>query len=315
MEPHSNVTASAALEVHDVVSKETDVATSDGRARLFNVTLVTADVRRLAAFWSGALGYAHVEAGDDLVRLAAPTAAGPDLLVLRSAQPASSAGRVHLDLAAADVVGEVQRLVGLGASLADGGTVGSPVWRTGNGISWVVLVDPDGNEMCLGGLPLRESASAPVEDVVLAAATPQDAAELLVLQRCCWVDEAIANDTLEVAALYETLNDLQAWMTRWTTWCARRQRRLVGAVRARRSGRAWEIGRLMVAPDLAGHGLGRWLLGVAEAAAPDDVDAIELCTGARSRRNIRTYELAGYGISPLPAPAGAVRLVKPRHGR
>ena len=54
----------------------------------------------------------------------------------------------------------------------------------------------------------------------------------------------------------------------------RRPGRLVGAVRGRvRPGdaRVWEIGRLMVAPDLQGRGLGRALLAFAESAAPDVV--------------------------------------------
>ena len=90
---------------------------------------------------------------------------------------------------------------------------------------------------------------------------PEDAAELLVLQRCCWVDEALANDTLDIAALHETLDDVRAWLDEWSTWCVRIAGRLVGAVRARRFGESWEIGRLMVAPDMGGQGLGRWLLG------------------------------------------------------
>ncbi len=62
-------------------------------------------------------------------------------------------------------------------------------------------------------------ASLGAEDVVswphgrrLAAATEHDAAELLVLQRCCWVQEAVVNDTLEIPALHETLEDVRAWL-------------------------------------------------------------------------------------------------------
>ena len=50
---------------------------------------------------------------------------------------------------------------------------------------------------------------------------------------------------------------------------ARSAGRLVGAVRGRRSrATAWDIGRLMVAPDLAGRGLGRELLERIEAPRP-----------------------------------------------
>jgi GNAT superfamily N-acetyltransferase len=157
---------------------------------------------------------------------------------------------------------------------------------------------------------VADSDLTPVAGVVLTPASRDDAPELLVLQRCCWVEEAIANDTLDIAALHESLDDLKAWLDEWATWCARASGRLVGAVRARRESSTWEIGRLMVAPDLAGQGLGRWLLRFAESQAPDDVDSITLFTGARSTRNIGIYERAGFRLSSEPSPPNAVRLVK-----
>jgi GNAT superfamily N-acetyltransferase len=152
----------------------------------------------------------------------------------------------------------------------------------------------------------------PIEGAELRPAGPDDAAELLVLQRCCWVDEAIANGMLDIAALHDSLDGVRAWIEEWSTWCVRVGPRLVGAVRAKRVGNVWEIGRLMVAPDLAGRGLGGWLLRYAEAEAPDDVETIALFTGARSTRNIGMYERAGFRRTGAPAPPGAVSLVKPR---
>ena len=160
--------------------------------------------------------------------------------------------------------------------------------------------------------PPSASPSLPLEGAELRLAVDADAAELLVLQRCCWVEEAIANETLDIVALHESLDDVRRWMAEWTTWCVRIGGRLVGVVRARREGTVWEIGRLMVAPDLAGRGLGRWLLGIADAAAPDDVDVISLFTGAKSTRNIAIYERAGFRRTGVAAPPGAVGLVKPR---
>jgi tRNA (guanine37-N1)-methyltransferase len=153
----------------------------------------------------------------------------------------------------------------------------------------------------------------PIHGATIRRALAVDAPELLVLQRCCWVDEAIANDTLDIQALHETLEDVRAWIDVWTTWCVRADGRLVGAVRGRREGSTWEIGRLMVAPDLAGKGLGGWLLRFAEAEAPADVESITLFTGARSARNIALYERSGFVRTLAPAPPGAVQLVKDRH--
>jgi tRNA (guanine37-N1)-methyltransferase len=161
-------------------------------------------------------------------------------------------------------------------------------------------------------MPASAPDDPPVEGAEVRRAVSADAAELLVLQRCCWVDEAIANQTLDIPALYETVDEVRQWIEEWTTWRVRVAGRLVGAVRARREGTMWEIGRLMVAPDLSGQGLGRWLLALAEAAAPDDVEVIALFTGAKSARNIAMYERAGFHRADSPAPSGAVGLVKPR---
>ena len=68
----------------------------------------------------------------------------------------------------------------------------------------------------------------------------------------------------------------------------------------------------MVAPDLAGQGLGGWLLRFAEDQAPADIESITLFTGVRSLRNIAMYEGAGFRRIAAPAPPGAVRLVKDR---
>ncbi len=147
--------------------------------------------------------------------------------------------------------------------------------------------------------------------------TPPDLAELVVLQRCCWVQEAIVNQTLDIPALHETHADVLEWATTWVTLVIRIDARLVAAVRGRPEGRDWQIGRLMIAPDLTGRGAGSALLGLIEEMAPDGIERFSLFTGARSLRNIRTYERAGYAIAagapPVPGHiADPVTLTKPR---
>ncbi|MCR6490317.1 GNAT family N-acetyltransferase [Amycolatopsis sp. OK19-0408] len=136
---------------------------------------------------------------------------------------------------------------------------------------------------------------------------PDDCPELLVLQRCCWVQEAVLNDTLDIPALHETLEDVRDWAKTWSVWVLRHEHRLVGAVRARLEGDSWELGRLMVAPDLAGRGLGRRLLAHAESHAPAEARRFALFTGARSARNIAMYQRAGYRLTDAPAAAGHIR--------
>ncbi|MDJ0356297.1 bifunctional NAD(P)H-dependent oxidoreductase/GNAT family N-acetyltransferase [Paenarthrobacter sp. PH39-S1] len=169
--------------------------------------------------------------------------------------------------------------------------------------------------------PLRvidndSETSRPVTALSIAAASEDDLGELLVLQRCCWVQEALANDTLDLAPFRETLADVRAWSDSWQVWCARRNGRVIGAVRARTNGPAWEIGRLMVAPDQAGQGLGSWLLAYAERHAPADATEFALFTGQRSQNNIRLYQRAGYTLQPTPVNDSSdisVHLTKPMH--
>ncbi|MEU8634832.1 GNAT family N-acetyltransferase [Amycolatopsis sp. NPDC048633] len=140
----------------------------------------------------------------------------------------------------------------------------------------------------------------------LTEAGPEDCPELLVLQRCCWVQEAVLNDTLDIPALHETLEDVRDWTKTWSVWVLRDEHRLVGAVRARLEDDRWELGRLMVAPDLAGRGLGRRLLEHAEAHVPAEARRFALFTGARSTRNITLYQRAGYRLTDAPEAGGHI---------
>jgi tRNA (guanine37-N1)-methyltransferase len=148
----------------------------------------------------------------------------------------------------------------------------------------------------------------------LAIATPSDAAEIMTLTRACWVGEIARYGMF--GAGEESLEDVLRGMEQWRTWTLRSAGRLVGSVRARVSPgdtSVWQIGRLMVAPDLQGRGLGRALLEVAEAAAPPSTATLWLNTGNGSDRTLRIYRKAGYRILPGEgAFPGTVDLSKPR---
>ncbi|WP_055566563.1 bifunctional NAD(P)H-dependent oxidoreductase/GNAT family N-acetyltransferase [Streptomyces atriruber] len=125
-----------------------------------------------------------------------------------------------------------------------------------------------------------------------------DGPHVTVLQRCCWVDEAIANNTLELPALHETPAQVRQWLADWHATGLWHAGRLLGMVRTVRHGSALRIGRLAVTPDLRGRGLGRWLLRIAETRS-QGCDHILLTTGADSSRNLAFYRKQGY--APLPA--------------
>jgi hypothetical protein len=49
---------------------------------------------------------------------------------------------MHVDLASKDTQNEIDRLIGLGAQKVE--------YREGNGRGWTVMLDPEGNEFCIG---------------------------------------------------------------------------------------------------------------------------------------------------------------------
>jgi tRNA (guanine37-N1)-methyltransferase len=164
------------------------------------------------------------------------------------------------------------------------------------------LVHPSVTARGLAGLEVR-------------AAVPADAAELVVLQRACWLPEVHAAAG-SWAGPMEDVAETVAGLARWRTWVVRAGGRLVGSVRGRVAAddpHVWQTGRLMVAPDLQGRGLGRALLALSESAAPEGVTSYRLDTGATNAANHRFYRRAGYRRVPGPGRLeGTVDMVKPR---
>ncbi|GGL40903.1 tRNA (guanosine(37)-N1)-methyltransferase TrmD [Phycicoccus endophyticus] len=187
-------------------------------------------------------------------------------------------------------------------------------WRQEQRVARTVARRPD--------LAAASAAVGGLEDLQVRAAVPADAPELLVLQRACWAPEGRISGEWSIPPLEETLEDVRRGLADWTTWVARvpaggsAPGRLVGSVRGRvRPGdpSVWETGRLMVAPDLQGAGLGRALLALAEAGAPTSVRTYWLNTGRVSEANLRRYRRAGY--RPVPGEGsfpGTVDLTRAR---
>ena len=112
-------------------------------AFIFNVTFDCAEPRKLAEFWSKVTDYIPITERDDFVALQAPDKRGVQhILFFQVPEPKIAKNRVHIDLAAKDPGEEIERLVALGATKVE--------FREGNGTSWTVMLDPEGNEFCVG---------------------------------------------------------------------------------------------------------------------------------------------------------------------
>jgi ribosomal protein S18 acetylase RimI-like enzyme len=137
-----------------------------------------------------------------------------------------------------------------------------------------------------------------------------DAGEILTLQRAAYVTEAQAHDDLGMPPLTQTLDQLRGELAdpACVAWGVRENGRLVASVRVRLGDVVAEIGRLVVAPDQQGNGLGTALLRASEAALPDGIPTVRLFTGERSLANLRLYTRLGYEETER-TPAGNYQLV------
>lgn len=125
--------------------------------------------------------------------------------------------------------------------------------------------------------------------------TPDDAGEALTLQRAAFVQEALIYRSVDMPPLTQTLEELRAELEENLGCVALDGPRMVGVVRARRDGDLLLIGRIAIAPDQQGRGIGTTLLDAVETRgrAAGATEA-ELFTGSLSEANLRLYEREGY---------------------
>ncbi len=135
----------------------------------------------------------------------------------------------------------------------------------------------------------------PDDALVILPIVPDDAGEALTLQRAAFVQEAIIYDSIHMPPLTQTLDELRAELVENLGCVAREGGRMLGAVRARTDGDLLLIGRLVIAPDVQGKGIGSRLLDAVEQRGREaGCREAELFTGSLSEANLRLYERSGY---------------------
>ncbi|WP_336630979.1 MULTISPECIES: GNAT family N-acetyltransferase [unclassified Microbacterium] len=132
-------------------------------------------------------------------------------------------------------------------------------------------------------------------EVTIRPIVPDDAGQVLTIQRAAFVAEALIYGDPDMAPLTQTLDEV-AFELRDNLGCvAVRGERIVGAARAVASGDLLLVGRIAIAPDEQGEGVGPRLLEALEArGAARGCRQAELFTGSLSRQNIDLYERLGY---------------------
>jgi predicted enzyme related to lactoylglutathione lyase len=116
-----------------------------GPVEITCVTVDAADPHGLATFWAAALGWEATRMDEQISLCARPGVRDLYLEFVKVPEEKVVKNRVHLGTTAvADLDAEIERLCGLGATVA---------WEEDDlppGVRNVVLRDPEGNEFCLG---------------------------------------------------------------------------------------------------------------------------------------------------------------------
>ncbi|MFC8534492.1 VOC family protein [Streptomyces sp. NPDC057249] len=121
-------------------------------SRFTELSIDCHDPERLAAFWCEVLGFTVIDRTEGQVEIGSWEPAveevrarqmPPTVVFLRVPEAKAVKNRLHLDVSPIDcsTEAEVARLLALGATRTDVGQ--------GEGRSWVVMADPEGNEFCV----------------------------------------------------------------------------------------------------------------------------------------------------------------------
>ena len=111
--------------------------------RIAIIAIDALEPRRVADFWTAALGWRIVDDSEQGISIASADGAWPSIDILPVPERKTVKNRLHLDVRAdgSTAAAEVARLVELGARRVD---VGQPA-----DARWTVLTDPEGNEFCV----------------------------------------------------------------------------------------------------------------------------------------------------------------------
>jgi predicted enzyme related to lactoylglutathione lyase len=114
-----------------------------GRKARLDLVLDCSEPERLMEFWREALGY-RVYYSDASFAVLVPDEGSASPLVLQKVpEPKVSKNRMHLDIVAAGIEPEIERLQSLGARRLHDDV------RSLGDTHWVTFVDPEDNEFCV----------------------------------------------------------------------------------------------------------------------------------------------------------------------
>ena len=145
-------------------------------------------------------------------------------------------------------------------------------------------------------------------NIEIRQAIPEDAPDILSLQRLAYQSEALLYNDWTIPPLTQTLEDLSSEFQSSCILKAISGKMLIGSVRAKSDSETCSIGRLIVHPDYQRRGIGSRLMIRIEELFPS-IHRFELYTGSRSDGNIKLYKTLGYCPFRTAALSSSVTLV------
>lgn len=134
------------------------------------------------------------------------------------------------------------------------------------------------------------------EEITISLIDKSVAGELLTLRRAAFVTEAQAYGDPNIPPLTQTLDELIADLDRddVVTLGAFEGPRLIGSVRVELEDGKATLGRLAVAPDKQGQGIGTQMMFAVLPHLPDETSEIWVFTGKDTKHSLSLYEKTGY---------------------
>lgn len=114
-----------------------------GVAVSIEIVIDCEDPDRAADFWAAVLGYVRTASAANYRVITDPAGVGPKVILQGVPEAKSGKNRVHIDVLSPDIESEARRLEALGARRL----AVHPIEEHGG--AWILMADPDGNEVCV----------------------------------------------------------------------------------------------------------------------------------------------------------------------
>ena len=129
--------------------------------------------------------------------------------------------------------------------------------------------------------------------MIISIAEAKDLAQILALQKACFLEDAALYDDFSIPPLTQTPASIEEDFLKEIFFKVEIEGKIIGSVRGYVESDTCKIGRLIVAKAFRNQGIGKKLMHAIEAHFAN-AKRFELFTGHKSERNLALYQKLGY---------------------